>query len=145
MIRRPPRSTLFPYTTLFRSLAPIVPDVGDAGPGAAVRREEVESPAREPGRPGFGAARDGAAAAACQIPVRGHEGEAVCNERRAEQREYQWPWRPEAGGREDVAHAGEHQAAEPDACWQKPADHKKQHAAETSGDRPGEHHVQRPA
>src|SRR3989454_8736166 len=88
---------------------------------------------------------DGAAAAACQKPVRGHEGEAVCNERRAEQREYQWPWRPEAGGREDVAHAGEHQAAEPDACWQKPADDKKQHAAETSGDRPGEHHVQRPA
>src|SRR3712207_8558248 len=24
MIRRPPRSTLFPYTTLFRSIAPIV-------------------------------------------------------------------------------------------------------------------------
>src|SRR5258708_16736398 len=24
MIRRPPRSTLFPYTTLFRSLAPLV-------------------------------------------------------------------------------------------------------------------------
>src|SRR2546430_11146378 len=33
MIRRPPRSTLFPYTTLFRSLAagkrPVVFDVGD--------------------------------------------------------------------------------------------------------------------
>src|SRR3712207_8373992 len=27
MIRRPPRSTLFPYTTLFRSGAPIVPVV----------------------------------------------------------------------------------------------------------------------
>src|SRR3712207_7686851 len=26
MIRRPPRSTLFPYTTLFRSLAPRGPD-----------------------------------------------------------------------------------------------------------------------
>src|SRR2546422_2675632 len=26
MIRRPPRSTLFPYTTLFRSLAPARPD-----------------------------------------------------------------------------------------------------------------------
>src|SRR2546422_6888638 len=26
MIRRPPRSTLFPYTTLFRSQAPSVPD-----------------------------------------------------------------------------------------------------------------------
>src|SRR2546430_7277084 len=30
MIRRPPRSTLFPYTTLFRS----VPKVQDAGAGA---------------------------------------------------------------------------------------------------------------
>src|SRR2546430_11767460 len=26
MIRRPPRSTLFPYTTLFRSMAPAPPD-----------------------------------------------------------------------------------------------------------------------
>src|SRR3712207_8152141 len=35
MIRRPPRSTLFPYTTLFRSqLGP--------GPGAVLRGEEVE-------------------------------------------------------------------------------------------------------
>src|SRR5258706_11070846 len=28
MIRRPPRSTLFPYTTLFRSQAPIVVEAG---------------------------------------------------------------------------------------------------------------------
>src|SRR5260370_25894184 len=34
MIRRPPRSTLFPYTTLFRSIAP----VGLGGPGP---REQV--------------------------------------------------------------------------------------------------------
>src|SRR3712207_7667681 len=27
MIRRPPRSTLFPYTTLFRSVLPVVLDV----------------------------------------------------------------------------------------------------------------------
>src|SRR3712207_7636192 len=33
MIRRPPRSTLFPYTTLFRSLLH-----GGAQPGAQVRR-----------------------------------------------------------------------------------------------------------
>src|SRR5256884_9790784 len=32
MIRRPPRSTLFPYTTLFRSAAPL----GTAGCGAAL-------------------------------------------------------------------------------------------------------------
>src|SRR3712207_7215101 len=34
MIRRPPRSTLFPYTTLFRSAAAAVPRSGAAsGPG----------------------------------------------------------------------------------------------------------------
>src|SRR2546428_9360516 len=33
MIRRPPRSTLFPYTTLFRSVAhhPLEPDVDEPG------------------------------------------------------------------------------------------------------------------
>src|SRR3989442_7993815 len=41
MIRRPPRSTLFPYTTLFRSLRPAgaavraVPDLRDVARGAA--------------------------------------------------------------------------------------------------------------
>src|SRR2546422_11231654 len=29
MIRRPPRSTLFPYTTLFRSLAELDPETND--------------------------------------------------------------------------------------------------------------------
>src|SRR5260221_3519728 len=38
MIRRPPRSTLFPYTTLFRSLRPRF--------GRASRRDPVERPAR---------------------------------------------------------------------------------------------------
>src|SRR3712207_7168350 len=33
MIRRPPRSTLFPYTTLFRSVV-IFKGFGDAAPGA---------------------------------------------------------------------------------------------------------------
>src|SRR5437899_9539533 len=32
MIRRPPRSTLFPYTTLFRSKAPWMPDRTEANP-----------------------------------------------------------------------------------------------------------------
>src|SRR5438309_11019299 len=32
MIRRPPRSTLFPYTTLFRSELPVVGAAGDAQP-----------------------------------------------------------------------------------------------------------------
>src|SRR3712207_7553811 len=34
MMRRPPRSTLFPYTTLFRSLADAPADVGHRGPDA---------------------------------------------------------------------------------------------------------------
>src|SRR3712207_7428187 len=40
MIRRPPRSTLFPYTTLFRSSSPIVlisPMDGSSGCGASRR------------------------------------------------------------------------------------------------------------
>src|SRR2546422_11629653 len=36
MIRRPPRSTLFPYTTLFRSVAPSVPV--EKATGGAKRR-----------------------------------------------------------------------------------------------------------
>src|SRR2546430_13549008 len=40
MIRRPPRSTLFPYTTLFRSRdAPQVPTVWPQAQQIAVRRE----------------------------------------------------------------------------------------------------------
>src|SRR3712207_8660314 len=39
MIRRPPRSTLFPYTTLFRSRARVTCDRSAAGP----RREHVPS------------------------------------------------------------------------------------------------------
>src|SRR5438876_3823795 len=39
MLRRPPTSTLFPYTTLFRSIAPAgAPTTGIALPGAIVRR-----------------------------------------------------------------------------------------------------------
>src|SRR5436305_8827517 len=37
MIRRPPRSTLFPYTTLFRSLRPIKRIVGRLSRGAEGR------------------------------------------------------------------------------------------------------------
>src|SRR5260370_3328509 len=36
MIRRPPRSTLFPYTTLFRSNAYSLPPGGSPGPGHQV-------------------------------------------------------------------------------------------------------------
>src|SRR2546422_7196634 len=38
MIRRPPRSTLFPYTTLFRSHPARAAEAGDGVDGAVVRR-----------------------------------------------------------------------------------------------------------
>src|SRR3712207_9038000 len=54
MIRRPPRSTLFPYTTLFRSLALGHPDLEAAGrrlPRAALQRPLPALPgARERGQ-----------------------------------------------------------------------------------------------
>src|SRR3712207_8102276 len=37
MIRRPPRSTLFPYTTLFRSPAPLTPPKTEQEVSAALR------------------------------------------------------------------------------------------------------------
>src|SRR6266496_5031186 len=42
MIRRPPRSTLFPYTTLFRSLVPGPPEMQAVmrGPGGVLERSE---------------------------------------------------------------------------------------------------------
>src|SRR2546430_13623705 len=46
MIRRPPRSTLFPYTTLFRSVL----DPGGAGPGAITSGLEKGVRARDPAR-----------------------------------------------------------------------------------------------
>src|SRR3712207_8430670 len=52
MIRRPPRSTLFPYTTLFRSCVGAHEDVGveklphgkhrQRGPGLVARRHQLE-------------------------------------------------------------------------------------------------------
>src|SRR5439155_25366665 len=67
MIRRPPRSTLFPYTTLFRSMAV-------AGQASRAREDEVA----EPGQPGHRSRRR---------PQRNREpshlGEAPRDERRA--------------------------------------------------------------
>src|SRR3712207_8935539 len=40
MIRRPPRSTLFPYTTLFRSARVVHDEVGDDADAALVRLVE---------------------------------------------------------------------------------------------------------
>src|SRR3712207_7031126 len=52
MIRRPPRSTLFPYTTLFRSLhvdegQPVAGRGGQAGGGAGHRPGRTRLPGRQ--------------------------------------------------------------------------------------------------
>src|SRR2546426_8513762 len=52
MIRRPPRSTLFPYTTLFRSAegahgthhVPVIPARGDVAPVLALARQRNRGP-----------------------------------------------------------------------------------------------------
>src|SRR3712207_7705181 len=44
MIRRPPRSTLFPYTTLFRSRAAQQRPRGDVGPEVARPRPDAQGP-----------------------------------------------------------------------------------------------------
>src|SRR5258708_25891287 len=41
MIRRPPRSTLFPYTTLFRSRVPVLTHCGQDDLPALLRRDAV--------------------------------------------------------------------------------------------------------
>src|SRR5687767_15329912 len=46
MIRRPPRSTLFPYTTLFRSALAGVVGAGAVGLGIGVRQVEAPVAAR---------------------------------------------------------------------------------------------------
>src|SRR5260370_5142959 len=54
MIRRPPRSTLFPYTTLFRSLQR--PSLGlfhqDSGAAAALNQDGSVNSASNPAKPG---------------------------------------------------------------------------------------------
>src|SRR3712207_6945258 len=47
MIRRPPRSTLFPYTTLFRSALPVLAD--DAGARLLPHRAQRRSASRRNG------------------------------------------------------------------------------------------------
>src|SRR2546422_3047348 len=55
MIRRPPRSTLFPYTTLFRSLAVREERQGDRGLGVDAHAAHC----RDRRRPAFVHERDG--------------------------------------------------------------------------------------
>src|SRR3989442_3872056 len=49
MIRRPPRSTLFPYTTLFRSLGAATGGVFDERASAGVEAEEEDGAAARAG------------------------------------------------------------------------------------------------
>src|SRR3712207_9022101 len=60
MIRRPPRSTLFPYTTLFRSDG----DVGPGGPAPGARGESRVAAAAAAERRGFRPKPRGAGAGA---------------------------------------------------------------------------------
>src|SRR2546426_6904468 len=48
MIRRPPRSTLFPYTTLFRSVHALAADGGEPLHLARFQVEQVDDRARHP-------------------------------------------------------------------------------------------------
>src|SRR3712207_7017386 len=59
MIRRPPRSTLFPYTTLFRSLALLVGGVALFGT-LTDRDGTVSTPRQAASRTGSSAAREAA-------------------------------------------------------------------------------------
>src|SRR2546430_7529815 len=53
MIRRPPRSTLFPYTTLFRSrVRPALDRHGAGRAGAVVQQREAASATRQRAAPG---------------------------------------------------------------------------------------------
>src|SRR5260370_31657377 len=54
MIRRPPRSTLFPYTTLFRSTArrPARPAASSRATAAALRARHASAPAARTTAPG---------------------------------------------------------------------------------------------
>src|SRR2546426_9018487 len=57
MIRRPPRSTLFPYTTLFRSRSGAAGAVAQGDPPALARHRERGGRARAPGGSGSAAER----------------------------------------------------------------------------------------
>src|SRR3712207_7103534 len=64
-IRRPPRSTLFPYTTLFRSITKVGPRKGDNAPMAVI--ELVTEPYAPKAKSGNTSATSGSAAPAAQV------------------------------------------------------------------------------
>src|SRR3989442_5014835 len=77
MIRRPPRSTLFPYTTLFRSerVGGQAGGVGEIAAGRRGGRREEGPPERQPRRnqPGPGRAAAGLLGRR-RVPLRRHAG-----------------------------------------------------------------------
>src|SRR5258708_8185139 len=86
MIRRPPRSTLFPYTTLFRS--------GHLGVEAAVQQlvgadvdahAQVQSLAEPARRLGHGLANDPVAQRPLQVAAR-HEGQELARRAQADRK-----------------------------------------------------------
>src|SRR2546430_14430204 len=76
MIRRPPRSTLFPYTTLFRSiLVPQLVHLGEAAPAdQALHLVLGTEPADETLRGGHGGGGAGGGGHHRRPPGRGHGG-----------------------------------------------------------------------
>src|SRR5690554_7151413 len=68
MIRRPPRSTLFPYTTLFRSRGRGAPRGGDGGPPGR-RAEPPDGGAQSP-PPRGGGTSDPAGGPGSEVPDR---------------------------------------------------------------------------
>src|SRR3712207_9544463 len=74
MIRRPPRSTLFPYTTLFRSLGEREVDVLDARRADEAAREVAEA-ARQRRREGRAVDEQGRVAGV--VEVEGHAADEV--------------------------------------------------------------------
>src|SRR3712207_8656192 len=77
MIRRPPRSTLFPYTTLFRSRLP--PAVRARQPAAPLRRVPAQ------GAPARVRLRDAGAVRAPALHARGRAARAPDRDRRSEE------------------------------------------------------------
>src|SRR5258707_2957278 len=75
MIRRPPRSTLFPYTTLFRSTTTFTRGPNGRLTSAGTRQAtSIASSLGKAGRPAsLGATRYDAINVACRVPARSEE------------------------------------------------------------------------